>query len=435
MIWGTAQACRFCAVQHSSQQAWIVRSLRGSPARSAHGLRYVVVTSVMGRPRGWRCASSPNPIRLVREAFRRAIEVHPDSGRGPRRVLDAGPDVLSHNRRPCRGYRLAAGRPVRPALELLRRARAYAPAIPTKSGIMVGLGEEWHEVVETLADLQAAGVGIITIGQYLSPSATHLPVARYYHPDEFEMLRATAANMGFGHVECGPLVKLLPRADQRVRKPMPHRRLNTQPPRPATETQLVDMLDQMLLGRRYEQCAEMYAPQKIGFCHLCIGRSRASVLSTLRPDDLIITAGSRARHRQGLRPRPGDGRARPARRRVEGRAARCLFDKEKGMLGGHGIVSGHIPLATGTAFAAKYQQKDYVTLCFFGEAAVNIGTFHESLNMAALWKLPVIYIVENNRFGMGTAIERSSAIYDVAQRACAYDMASETVDGMDVRGA
>jgi pyruvate dehydrogenase E1 component alpha subunit len=109
-----------------------------------------------------------------------------------------------------------------------------------------------------------------------------------------------------------------------------------------------------------------------------------------------------------------------------------LFDRDKGMLGGHGIVGGHIPLATGTAFAAKYQQKDYVTLCFFGEAAVNIGTFHESLNMAALWKLPVIYIVENNRFGMGTAIERSSAIYDVAQRACAYDMASETVDGMDV---
>ena len=73
-----------------------------------------------------------------------------------------------------------------------------------------------------------------------------------------------------------------------------------------------------------------------------------------------------------------------------------------------------------------------MTLCFFGEAAVNIGAFHESLNMAALWKLPCIYIVENNRYGMGTAIERASAIYDVAQRACAYDMASETVDGMDV---
>jgi pyruvate dehydrogenase E1 component alpha subunit len=102
------------------------------------------------------------------------------------------------------------------------------------------------------------------------------------------------------------------------------------------------------------------------------------------------------------------------------------------MLGGHAIVGGHIPLATGVGFAIKYEAKSQVVLCFFGEAAVNIGAFHESLNMAALWKLPCVYIVENNRYGMGTAIERASAIYDVAQRACAYDMASETVDGMDV---
>jgi pyruvate dehydrogenase E1 component alpha subunit len=80
----------------------------------------------------------------------------------------------------------------------------------------------------------------------------------------------------------------------------------------------------------------------------------------------------------------------------------------------------------------KYESRPQVVLCFFGEAAVNIGAFHESMNMAALWKLPCVYIVENNRYGMGTAIERASAIYDVAQRACAYDMASETVDGMDV---
>jgi lipoic acid synthetase len=126
-----------------------------------------------------------------------------------RAVLDAGPDVLNHNTETVpRLYRMArpGGRYPR-TLELLGRARSYAPGIPTKSGIMVGLGEEWHEVIETLADLHAAGVGIITIGQYLSPSASHLPVARYYHPDEFEMLRATAANMGFGHVECGPLVR------------------------------------------------------------------------------------------------------------------------------------------------------------------------------------------------------------------------------------
>jgi pyruvate dehydrogenase E1 component alpha subunit len=102
------------------------------------------------------------------------------------------------------------------------------------------------------------------------------------------------------------------------------------------------------------------------------------------------------------------------------------------MLGGHAIVGGHLPLATGAAFAFKYQARPQVALCFFGEAAVNIGAFHESLNMAALWKLPCVYICENNRYGMGTAIERASAIYDVSQRACAYDMASETVDGMDV---
>ena len=124
-------------------------------------------------------------------------------------MLDAGPDVLNHNTETVpRLYRMArpGGRYPR-ALELLSRARAHAPGIATKSGIMVGLGEEWHEVIATLADLHAAGVGIVTIGQYLSPSASHLPVARYYHPDEFEMLRVTAANMGFGHVECGPLVR------------------------------------------------------------------------------------------------------------------------------------------------------------------------------------------------------------------------------------
>ena len=103
------------------------------------------------------------------------------------------------------------------------------------------------------------------------------------------------------------------------------------------------------------------------------------------------------------------------------------------MLGGHAIVGGHIPLATGVGLRDRSTRRSsQVVLCFFGEAAVNIGAFHESLNMAALWKLPCVYIVENNRYGMGTAIERASAIYDVAQRACAYDMASETVDGMDV---
>lgn len=109
-----------------------------------------------------------------------------------------------------------------------------------------------------------------------------------------------------------------------------------------------------------------------------------------------------------------------------------LFDVEHSFLGGHGIVGAHLPLAAGAAFAARYRSTDQVVLCFFGEAAVNIGAFHETLNMAALWELPVVFICENNRYGMGTALERAAAVWDVYRRACSYDMAEETVDGMDV---
>jgi pyruvate dehydrogenase E1 component alpha subunit len=204
--------------------------------------------------------------------------------------------------------------------------------------------------------------------------------------------------------------------------------------------QLLDMLYKMLLGRRFEErAAEMYAMQKIGgFCHLYIGQEAVAVgaISLLGPDDYIFC--SYRDHVQAL-VKGSDPRAIMAE--LFGRqggvskgkgGSMHMFDVEKGLMGGHGIVGGHIPLATGAAFAIKYAQKPNVVLCFFGEAAVNIGAFHESLNMAALWKLPVVYICENNRYGMGTAIERASAIYDVAQRACAYDVASETVDGMDV---
>jgi pyruvate dehydrogenase E1 component alpha subunit len=203
---------------------------------------------------------------------------------------------------------------------------------------------------------------------------------------------------------------------------------------------LLDMLYKMLLGRRFEEkCAEMYALQKIGgFCHLYIGQEAVAIgaLSVLRPDDAILTSYRDHVHAIVKGCDPGRVMAELFGRRdgiSKGKGGSMhLFDRKVGMFGGHAIVGGHIPLATGVAFASKYQQKDQVTVCFFGEAAVNIGAFHESLNMAALWKLPCIYIVENNRYGMGTSIERASAIYDVAARACAYDMASETVDGMDV---
>jgi len=108
-----------------------------------------------------------------------------------------------------------------------------------------------------------------------------------------------------------------------------------------------------------------------------------------------------------------------------------LFDAGKGFMGGHGIVGGHIPLGAGLAFASKYKGSDQVCVCFFGEAAVNIGAFHETLNMASVWKLPVIFLCENNRYGMGTAFERVAAVTDIVEHACSYDMAAELVDGMN----
>ena len=109
-----------------------------------------------------------------------------------------------------------------------------------------------------------------------------------------------------------------------------------------------------------------------------------------------------------------------------------LFDAKLNFLGGHAIVGGQIPLATGVAFASKYKETDQVTVCFFGEAAVNQGAFHESLNMAQLWKLPCIYICENNKYGMGTSLERAMSLQNISEKACAYELESEYVDGMDV---
>ncbi|MGH7718372.1 MAG: thiamine pyrophosphate-dependent enzyme, partial [Gemmatimonadaceae bacterium] len=196
----------------------------------------------------------------------------------------------------------------------------------------------------------------------------------------------------------------------------------------------------MLQQRRFEErVAEAYAIGKIGgFCHLYVGQEAvgAGAISALRDDDYVIA--SYREHGQALA-RGISPRAVMAE--LFGRVDGCskgkggsmhLFDREVNFLGGHGIVGGHIPLATGVAFAIKYRGGDQVCLCFFGEAAVNNGAFHEALNMAALWKLPVIYLIENNRYGMGTALERASAIWDVAARACSYDMPAETVDGMEV---
>jgi pyruvate dehydrogenase E1 component alpha subunit len=109
-----------------------------------------------------------------------------------------------------------------------------------------------------------------------------------------------------------------------------------------------------------------------------------------------------------------------------------LFDRNVNFLGGHGIVGGHVPIAAGVAFAIKYRGGDQVIACFMGEAAVNNGAFHETLNMAGLWKLPVVFIIENNKYGMGTAVERASSIADLHKRGDTYSMHNAAVDGQDV---
>jgi pyruvate dehydrogenase E1 component alpha subunit len=201
-----------------------------------------------------------------------------------------------------------------------------------------------------------------------------------------------------------------------------------------------ELLYSMLLQRRFEErCAEMYAIGRIGgFCHLYIGQEAVStgIISLLRPDDYIIT--TYRDHGQALA-RGMTPRAVMAE--LFGRQDGCakgkggsmhMFDRQLGFLGGHGIVGGHVPIAAGVGFAIRYRGGDQVIACFMGESVVNTGAFHEALNMAALWKLPCVFIIENNRYGMGTALERASSIHDIYKRGASYDMPRDVVDGQDV---
>jgi pyruvate dehydrogenase E1 component alpha subunit len=201
-----------------------------------------------------------------------------------------------------------------------------------------------------------------------------------------------------------------------------------------------ELLRSMLLQRRFEErCAEAYAIGKIGgFCHLYIGQEAVSTgtLSLLRPDDYVIT--TYRDHGQAL---ARGMTARAVMAELFGRVDGCargkggsmhMFDRELNFLGGHGIVGGHVPIATGVGFAIKYRGGDQVIVCFMGESVVNTGAFHEALNMAGLWKLPCVFIIENNRYGMGTALERASAIHDIHERGAAYNMARAFCDGQDV---
>lgn len=209
---------------------------------------------------------------------------------------------------------------------------------------------------------------------------------------------------------------------------------------PGTEEQCRHWYRQLCLVRRFEEkAAEAYSLGKIGgFCHLYIGQEAVAVgiMAVLRDDDYIVTSYREHGHAlaRGLT-------ARSIMAELYGKVDGCskgkggsmhLFDVSRNFLGGHGIVGGQIPLGTGMAFAAKYRGTDQVSVSFFGEAAANIGSFHESLNMASLWKLPAIYIIENNGYGMGTSIARATANMDLFHRAYSYDMEAEAVDGQDV---
>jgi pyruvate dehydrogenase E1 component alpha subunit len=206
-----------------------------------------------------------------------------------------------------------------------------------------------------------------------------------------------------------------------------------QPPltRPSGELEHFSQLyRQMLLIRRVEEeSARGYAEGKIGgFLHLYIGQEAvaAGALAALRPDDYVITTY----RDHGIALAKGMP-ARSLMAELFGKVTGCsrglggsmhMFDKEHHMLGGYGIVGGHIPLAAGVAFASKYRDEGRVTLCFFGEGAVSIGGFHEGLSLAALWKLPIVFICENNEYSMGTPLSRSMSVEDVSLKALGYGM-------------
>lgn len=214
---------------------------------------------------------------------------------------------------------------------------------------------------------------------------------------------------------------------------------------PATRaTSQVDHLSflyrQMLLIRRVEEeAARAYAAGKIGgFLHLYIGQEAVGVgaIAALLPEDYVVTTyrDHGIAIAKGMSPKA-------LLAELWGKATGCskglggsmhLFDREKNMLGGYGIVGGHIPLATGVAFASKYRADGRVTLCFFGEGAVSIGGFHEGVSLAALWKLPIVFICENNEYSMGTPLSRSMSIEDVSMKALGYGMDRDRFFATDV---
>lgn len=203
---------------------------------------------------------------------------------------------------------------------------------------------------------------------------------------------------------------------------------------------LLKLYRQMVLMRRFEdEAAQAYTQKKIGgFLHLYNGQEAVAsgVIEAAEARDYIITA-----YRDHCHYLARGGTARAAMAELYGKETGCskgrggsmhFFDAKNRFMGGHGIVGAHVPLGAGFAFASKYKGEKEVTICFLGEGATSIGCFHEGLCLAALWKLPIVYIVENNGYAMGTPQKRQMLVDDTSIRALAYPMARASVDGHDV---
>ena len=208
---------------------------------------------------------------------------------------------------------------------------------------------------------------------------------------------------------------------------------------PITKETYLEWYKSMLLMRKFEEKAgQLYGQQKIrGFCHLYIGQEAvvAGTVSATRPADTFIT--SYRDHAQALAKGVS---ANACMAELYGKATGCskgkggsmhFFSKEHGMMGGHGIVGGQIPLGAGIAFAEKYLGNDNVNVCFMGDGAVRQGALNETFNMAMLWKLPVIFVCENNGYAMGTSVKRTTNMMDIYKIGLGFDMPCAPVDGMD----
>ncbi|MCX6185807.1 MAG: pyruvate dehydrogenase (acetyl-transferring) E1 component subunit alpha [Bacteroidetes bacterium] len=206
-----------------------------------------------------------------------------------------------------------------------------------------------------------------------------------------------------------------------------------------TKEQYMSWFEQMMLMRRFEEkSAQLYGQQKIkGFCHLYIGQEAvvAGTMSAITKDDKLITA-----YRDHAHALACGIPARQVMAELYGKVTGCskgkggsmhMFSKEHNFFGGHGIVGGQIPLGAGIAFADMYRGGKQVTVCYMGDGAVRQGALHEAFNMAMLWKLPIIFICENNGYAMGTSVKRTTNVMDIWKLGLAYDMPSKEVDGMN----